>query len=131
MVGCNQKSEDILLSDTWACPIGATLKIWKDGYPGEEKIYDAIGCRTLNGKRVGFHIAWKNYGIKEHEGGFIDDEPDGEWSYFHVNGNLHSRGFFIKGKRNGAWRFWDDSGKFLYERKYEHGEIVNKVQQGI
>ena len=120
MSGCVEKNKNILLSDSWACPKGASLKSWKDGYSNEEKKYKAIGCRDINNNRVGHHIAWKDYAVKEHEGGFIDDKADGEWSYYHDNGLLKSRGFYRKGTKDGLWSFWDKDGRFLYDKKYNY-----------
>lgn len=116
LVSCDTKYQ---FANTWACPKGATYKTWKDGYPGEDKKYLAIGCRDSNGDRVGFHIAWKDYGIKEHQGWFKNDKPDGEWSYFHPNGSMSSRGFYDEGVRVGVWAYWDDDGKFTHERNYD------------
>lgn len=125
--GCGYNENKVLLTDTWACPKNATFQTWKDGYPGQEQKYSAIGCKDKHGNRVGYHIAWKDYGIKEHEGEFVNDEPSGEWSYYHDNGYLDSRGFFRNGKRDGIWSFWDQTGKFLYDKKYNNGELVETM----
>jgi len=126
LAGCWQES-GILLTDTWAGPEGAAFKTWKDGYPGKKNKYIGIGCKAVNGDRVGFHVAWRDYGIKEHEGSFQNDIPDGEWSYFHKNGALSSRGFFESGKRNGVWLYWDNEGSFLREATYDSGLNIDKT----
>ena len=125
--GCDQKDKNVLLIDSWACPKNTVLKIWKDGYPGEVKKYKAIGCRDINGDRAGYHIAWKDYGIKEHEGAFHNDKPDDEWSYYHNNGLLQNRGFYVNGEKHGIWSHWDDKGYFLYDKKYENGVDLGRI----
>lgn len=124
LIGCVNDDEKVLLSDTWACPENAKLETWPDGYPGDEKKFKAIGCRDRLGNRVGHHIAWRDYGIKEHEGGFINDEPDGEWSYYHTNGALYQRGFMKNGKKEGIWSNWDENGNFQYDVTYRNDVVV-------
>ncbi len=104
LMGCNESklSTQVLLMDTWACPKGSMLQEWRDRYSGQEYKFKAIGCKDISGDRVGYHIAWQDYGVKEHEGGFVKDKPTGEWSYYHKNGELSSRGFFQKGQNMGS-----------------------------
>ena len=104
--------------------MNASLQTWDDGYPGENHDFKAVGCKTGSGDRIGYHVAWRYYNIKAHEGGFTNDTPSGEWSYFHKNGSLSSRGFFYEGKRDGVWEHWDNKGKFKYETEYKDGVIV-------
>ena len=128
IIGCEQNDKKLILLDTWACPKNASLKTWKDGYLAEEHKFRAIGCKKRNGDRVGYHVAWKDYGIKEHEGEFVDDKPDGEWSYYHENGYLKSRGFFRLGKRVGVWDHWDKKGKYKYNKKYKDGGVIENKE---
>jgi antitoxin component YwqK of YwqJK toxin-antitoxin module len=129
LTGCVDNDEKKILTDTWACPKNATLQTWKDGYPGEKKKFMAIGCIDKRGNRVGYHIAWRDYGLKEHEGSFINDIPNGEWSYYHKNGALYRRGFFKDGKREGIWSAWDENGKFQYDERYRDGNLIEKLHR--
>jgi antitoxin component YwqK of YwqJK toxin-antitoxin module len=117
VVGCSLDKKYIL-SDTLACPKGSSLQQWKDTYRNSDKIFTAIGCKDKLGNRVGFHVAWKDYGIKEHEGSFIEDKSHGEWSYYHDNGLLKARGFFKNGERAGLWDYWDIDGIYVNSKDY-------------
>lgn len=119
--GCDQIKSNIILSDTWACTKDAVFQTWDDGYPGDELKYKAIGCKTKTGIRVGYHIAWQDYGIKEHEGSFVDDKPSGEWSYYHDNGKLARRGNFRDGEYDGIWNYWMIMAYFYTRKNTEMG----------
>ena len=121
--GCESK---ISMTESWACPDGAVFKSWKDGYSGEEKKFTAYGCRDSDERRVGFHIAWREQGIKEHEGSFTEGKPSGEWSYFHEDGTLKSRGYFVGGEKDGFWSYWDTSGNFKNQKEYSNGTRIHK-----
>lgn len=125
------RNNSMMTANSWACPKGSFLNIWMDGYPNKVKKYQAIGCKDASGHRHGFHITWKNYGVKKHEGNFENDIPNGEWSIYHDNGELDSRGFFVRGKKEGIWEYWDNTGMFLYYKKYSNGEFVQILNEKI
>jgi antitoxin component YwqK of YwqJK toxin-antitoxin module len=116
----------LIVFDSIACPKGSTFKTWKDGYTGEEKKYTAYGCKNPNGDRVGFHIAWRDYGVKEHEGSFELDVPSGEWTYYHANGVVKSRGNFVDGEKDGTWNYWYENGDLKIIKVYDNGEVVDE-----
>lgn len=37
--------------------------------------------------------------------------PDGNWTYFHLTGNIQTLAKYNKGKEVGAWIHYDKSGK--------------------
>ena len=50
------------------------------------------------------------YGLKE-----------GEWMYYHDNGNLSSFGNYSEDLKEGIWEFYTINGPFLYDIKYHKG----------
>lgn len=46
----------------------------------------------------------------EAEGEYVDNEPDGPWTFRHPNGQLRAQGSFVKGSVEGPWTFWSDTG---------------------
>jgi hypothetical protein len=46
----------------------------------------------------------------EAEGEYVDNEPNGPWTFWHPNGQLRAQGSFVKGSVEGPWTFWSDTG---------------------
>ena len=57
--------------------------------------------------------------------------PTGQWKYFHENGKLKYEGKFDRNKRNGKWKFYDDSQNPTKEIEYKYGEIQKVIYQNI
>ncbi len=131
MIGC-QESETAgfelrsFEEQNLACPPGSHADRWRDNVPGVTVALEAHGCRDTNDKRHGWHIAWQAPGIKHHEGEFDHGVFVGEWSYYHDDGSLSSRGFFVRGERDGWWDHWNPDGAFTYSKRYETGEVVER-----
>lgn len=92
---------------SFSCPVGAHADNWPDNVPGVTIELQAQGCRDAANLRHGWHVAWQAPGVKHHEGYFEHGEYVREWSYYHSNGSLSSRGFFINGKRDDWWDHWN------------------------
>ena len=65
---------------------------------------------------------------------------NGEWTYYHENGQFHAQGRFIDGDggnpseisgipfngRSGTWKFWYENGQKWIEGTYKDGIQVGK-----
>ena len=109
-----------------SCPLGSHPATWSDHVPGVTIPLVAQGCRDSENKRHGWHVAWQAPGAKHHEGYFEHGVFAGEWAYYHNNGRLSSRGFFVNGKRDGWWDHWGEDGHFIYSLKYADGVTVEE-----
>ena len=54
----------------------------------------------------------------------VDGKRDGEYRYWHFNGQLYTEGNYIMGKEVGIWKYWDDKGKLETEEKYLDGKLI-------
>lgn len=88
-------------------------------------------------------IAYYENHNKQYEGEYREDKRNGKWTYWYMNGNIWSEGWFADGendstrnvyhengkiyysgkydigKRVGVWKFWDENGKLLKEINYD------------
>ncbi len=48
----------------------------------------------------------------------------GEFQKFYTNGNPKSKGVYNKMKKEGIWKYFDESGIFIKEELYKDGELV-------
>ena len=49
----------------------------------------------------------------------------GEWTSWHVNGNIKSVGYYAEGRKDSLWQWYDESGILtglgMYDEDVEHG----------
>ena len=50
---------------------------------------------------------------------------EGEWYFYHGNGELDRVGHFYLGKRTGDWYFYDNEANHLKTETLENGELIN------
>ncbi len=107
--------------------------------------------KVIDGKEVLVkHIRYYESGEKQEEGGFLGTERNGEWTYWHPNGNKWSvgnftnglpngkstvwfengdmrfTGFYSDGETDGEWTYWDIDGNKSKEVIFEKGEIIDE-----
>lgn len=114
--------------------------------------YDSGGWNAFTRERSGFWTFYYTDGGKRlgkrAEGRYREDQQDGEWSYYHENGerrwtgnfssekgihgtnrfwypngNLQAEGRFARGVEDGAWRFFHEDGSPLCEGQYDRGKL--------
>jgi antitoxin component YwqK of YwqJK toxin-antitoxin module len=110
-----------------ACPDDSEFAMWSDIYPGQLSKATAIGCLNREGLINGWHIAWQRRNVKEHEGLQLKGLAQGEWSYFHKNGKILSRGSYNNSNKEGVWSYWDENGKYLGGNEYSNGEPTKYI----
>ncbi len=54
----------------------------------------------------------------------MDDNGNGEYIYFHRNGQLSFRCTYISDKLNGEWKEYDEGGETIKHVMYQDGEVV-------
>lgn len=107
---------------------------------------NTINQVDANGKKQG---TWKKYNDKKellYEGTFKNDVPIGEFKYYHSNGKLKSRSFFIQGThkvrttlyheneqkaaegifidqlKDSIWNYYNQSGQLINIESYKNGK---------
>ena len=89
----------------------------------------------VNGVKEGFFRRWYVYGQLKEEGNFKNNRYQGNWNFYHKNGNKKAIGVFnesggkSKGSagipntnREGLWRFWHENGQLRQEGNYVIGQ---------
>ncbi len=60
-------------------------------------------------------------GAKLSEGKLVGGELDGQWTFWHENGQMQSLQSYVKGVEDGVWQWWDEHGTFIKEGHYKSG----------
>ena len=82
-------------------------------------------------------------GEKELDGNYRKGLMNGEWTYYHENGQFHAQGRFIDGDgsnpseltgipfngRSGRWKFWYENGQKSTEGTYRNGNLIGKYTE--
>jgi len=75
---------------------------------------------------VGLWTQWFENGNKKSEGSYKgEDGRDGEWRYWHSNGQLACIGILQGFRGDGLWTFWDEDGNKVHEREYRENEFLD------
>jgi len=70
---------------------------------------------------------WKSYyadGNELFEGKFIDDNANGEHTWYWDNGKIKKRGKYVMGRKNGDWKKYDKNGVLIIIISYSGGKEV-------
>jgi antitoxin component YwqK of YwqJK toxin-antitoxin module len=55
------------------------------------------------------------------------NQKTGYWEWYHHNGNLWQKGYFINGKKEGYWQYYHSDGKIMFKKNYKNG-ILHKLK---
>ncbi len=110
---------------------GAAPRAWNTSTPlvrGELKF-------ERHGKRNGLYVgkAYDAEGRLLAEGRFRDaglKEMHGDFIYYHVNGQVESRGRFENGRKIGVWERFDTEGRPMAERVYDTAALEGGTKAG-
>ena len=122
-----------LISDIKRIQDQLTLEFKKKEFiPAKELIYE-----VNNGLKNGKYTKYSNEGEILEEGIYQNNKQEGEWKYYHTNGNLEASGKFAGGDggnlgntgipkngREGLWKYYYESGKIEGTSPYNKGLIV-------
>ena len=56
-------------------------------------------------------------------GSIQSGSQEGDWIYFHENGQLFTKGNYQNGKRNGDWVYFHENGKVSSQRTYKNDKL--------
>ena len=90
---------------------------YPNGIPTKVDYYKIIDGKEVLVK----YIRYYESGEKQEEGGFLGNERDGEWIYWHPNGKKWSVGNFTNGVPNGKSTVWYDNGEMRFTGFYSDG----------
>lgn len=92
-------------------------KIFKDGVLMAEGLMDAAG--NQQGPWIEYHPGGKIKG----KGSYEDGKKTGEWIFYHPNGKTEQKGRYDKkGRPQGLWQWYYESGSPLREENYLNGK---------
>jgi TonB family protein len=77
-------------------------------------------CKEKNGDFVYYH---ENGQLKS-KGLFVNNEKSGYWEFFHENGNKDTYGVYKKGNKEGSWIRFAENGKEIEKGSFKKGDRV-------
>ena len=110
VTGCEKKLTEKIIS---SYPSGSPSKIEYYRWQGDFEVLVK-------------HIRFYESGEKMEEGSFLNDERDGEWTYWYDNGKVWSKGYYKNGLREGETNVYFKSGIMQYSGFYNEGETDGK-----
>jgi hypothetical protein len=72
--------------------------------------------RYVDGKKNGLYVKYNYDGVMECDGYYANDQPEGYWTEWHPN--YRGSGGYLRGRKIGVWKYWDNFGKELPEEQY-------------
>lgn len=89
-----------------------------DGSPKCEHFYKLAGDK----KEVIKEIQYFENGHKKIVGHYKNGKKDGKWTFWYVNGEKQSEGYYIQDIRTGQTQVYHENGKLFYKGKYTDGQ---------
>jgi len=120
-----------------------------DGYKGAPALYwlrlplilagillpAYYGYTLTNNSSVELQTIYYDSGQKMSEGEMWDGMEIGEWTSWHVNGNIKSVGYYTEGRKDSLWQWYDESdiltGLGMYDEDAEHGTWIHYYPDGV
>ena len=120
-----------------------------DGYKGAPALYwlrlplilagillpAYYGYTLTNNSSVELQTIDYDSGQKMSEGEMWDGMEIGEWTSWHVNGNIKSVGYYAEGRKDSLWQWYDESGILtgsgMYDEDVEHGTWMHYYPGGV
>ena len=98
-------------------------------FRGEWTIYHPNGIikqrgNYLSGLAQGEFSMYYESGKLKNKGMYQDDQKTGIWITYYESGKSMTEIPFVKGKRHGSARAYDEKGNVVESRYYEHGKIT-------
>lgn len=60
-------------------------------------------------------------------GKYIEDKPEGLWTYWYPNGQMKAEGNYANGLKNGMWVEWYDDGMLMWKGEWDMG--IQKIRK--
>ncbi len=117
-------------------PVGDQTS-WHENGNKKHESTEMDACWYENGQReskgaltdylkTGLWTEWFKNGIKKSEGFYKgEDARDGEWRFWHSNGQLAYTGIHKVWAGDGLWIFWDEAGNKIHKREYREFELLD------
>ena len=114
--------------------------VYKKGEIIEVKDFDknvnivcAAGIHYYKTMKVAFYLevqsvidgewsCWHDNGKMESKGIYKDGKREGEWIFWHNNGQMESKGIYKDGYLKGEWIYWYDNGQMESKGTYKDGK---------
>lgn len=111
-----------------SCPAGSSVQSGVSS-KGTEAWCDRGGI--MHGPYVRLYPS----GARAVKGAYDNNQPDGDWFWWHENSTEASKGKYVRGKQTGPWTWWHENGSraeegdFLQGRKA--GQWVSWYESGV
>ena len=120
-----------------------------DGYKGAPALYwlrlplilagillpTYYGYTLTNSGSVELQTIYYDSGTKMSEGDMWDGLEMGQWTSWHENGNIQSIGYYLEGRKDSLWQWYDEvgilTGSGMYDEDVEHGTWMHYYPGGV
>ena len=120
-----------------------------DGYKGAPALYwlrlplilagillpAYYGYTLTNSGSVELQTIYYDSGTKMSEGDMWDGLEMGQWTSWHENGNIQSIGYYLEGRKDSLWQWYDEvgilTGSGMYDKDVEHGTWMHYYPGGV
>jgi uncharacterized protein len=89
----------------------------------------ADGITDDKGRKTGSWIWYDDEGRVQSTGDYLLDLKEGEWQFFHPNGQTLQEGSFQEGKLNGSWVWYYPNGEIHRKEFYRRGKEDGLFQE--
>jgi len=125
------------------CSRGARIGTWKSWYPtgqiqaqwecerGQQPKWDSRTTEIGPSLRSGPVRVWWPNGQLRFEGQYVDDEEDGDWTYYDREGRKTAEGPYRRGCRHGIWSLWDKPGGKPRRVAFAFGGPVKDLEKAL
>jgi len=85
-----------------------------------------ICTRNTKGELHGYcEFYHSNNGELHYKGNFVNGKRDGDWEFYFTNGLLGYKGNFVNGQQHGYWEFYLTDGELGSKGYYNMGKKVD------
>jgi antitoxin component YwqK of YwqJK toxin-antitoxin module len=58
----------------------------------------------------------------------VNGEQDGYWEFYHDNGQLEQKGYYVNGLHDGFWEYYDENGQLYSKGNYVNDNYYEDIQ---
>ena len=102
----------LLTSVGWSEDVDLVDLVYRDGLH-----YEKFSNEPYNGNSTGLY-----------KGKIIDGKKEGEWFFYHDNGQLWSKNNYKDGEQEGKQFWYDENGKLKETTIWKDGELIERIE---
>ena len=92
---------------------------------------DVVGAKRgiiIKGKREGEWLYYHENGQLRFKENYKDGKLEGEWLYYHENGQLRFKRNWKDGKKEGEWLYYHETGQLYLTQIWKDGKLIKTIK---